>query len=130
MKTEKRKLGDFGESIAAKFLMKRGFVVVERNYNRPWGEIDLIVRKGGEFHFVEVKSAIKHGNSENYVNHETLRPEDNIHERKLQRMQKAIQTYCMEHDIAEEKIFIDAVVVNISEDYKKAKVILLPNIVL
>ncbi len=131
MASEKRKIGDFGESIAAKFLMKQGFVVVERNYLRPWGEIDLIVRKGSEYHFVEVKSSIVSNYSRNTsVTHETLRPEENIHEKKLLRMNKAVVTYCLEKGINEENVCIDAVIVKISPDFKKVKVILMDNIVL
>ncbi len=130
MKTERRKVGDFGESIALKFLMKRGFAFKERNYLRPWGEIDLIVQKGNEHHFIEVKSAVIHETGEIGVFHETIRPEENIHPAKMQRMQKAIHTYCAEHRIDNDKIFIDAVIVRISADHKKAKVILIDNIVL
>ena len=46
MKSKNRQIGDFGENIALKFLMKRGFALVEKNYLRPWGEIDLILKKG------------------------------------------------------------------------------------
>lgn len=54
--TEKRKTGDLGEDIAAMFLVKQGFSVVERNYLRKWGEIDIIAKKDGVLYFVEVKT--------------------------------------------------------------------------
>lgn len=130
MKTERRKLGDFGEAIALKFLMKRGFSFVEKNYLRPWGEIDLIVSKGKEYHFVEVKSSVIHETGDLNGNHETLRPEENIHPHKLQRMNKAVQTYSLEKSLSNENVFVDAVIVRISSDYKRAKVSFLENIVL
>lgn len=55
-KTEKRKTGDLGEDIAERFLVKRGFKILERNYLRKWGEIDIIAKKGGKLCFVEVKT--------------------------------------------------------------------------
>lgn len=55
-KTEKRKTGDLGEDIAAMFLMKQGFCIVERNYLRKWGEIDIIAKKAERLYFVEVKT--------------------------------------------------------------------------
>lgn len=130
MKTDKRKLGDFGESIALKFLMKRGFSLVERNYLRPWGEIDLIVKRGDEYHFVEVKSTVTYETGSKMVNHETMRPEENIHPHKLERMNKAIQTYSVENRILDSQACIDAVIVRISSDHKTAKVTFFENIVL
>ena len=51
-----KKEGDRGEKVAADFLEKRGFAVVDRNFRCRGGEIDLIVKRGGELHFVEVRS--------------------------------------------------------------------------
>ena len=55
-RTEKRKLGDIGENIACDFLKRRGFEIIERNYLRKWGEIDIVARKRNVIRFVEVKS--------------------------------------------------------------------------
>ncbi len=52
----KKKLGQEGEGIAASFLERQGFRLLERNYRSRWGEIDLIAEKGGEIFFVEVKT--------------------------------------------------------------------------
>ena len=56
MVTERRKTGDLGEEIAAQFLERKGFKVIERNFRKPWGEIDLIAEKGGGVRFIEVKA--------------------------------------------------------------------------
>ena len=94
-RTEKRKIGDIGENIACKFLMKRGFEVVEKNYSKKWGEIDIIARKGQKLHFIEVKTVTR--DSLEHVSPETdaYRPEDNLHPRKLQRLSRVIQTYLL-----------------------------------
>ena len=60
--TEKRKTGNLGEDLACRFLMKRGFDVIERNYLKKCGEIDIIATNKGKIHFIEVKS----------VSHETI----------------------------------------------------------
>ncbi len=127
MKTEKRKFGDFGENIAKKFLMKHSFEFLEANYLRPWGEIDLIVKKGKVTHFIEVKSSVSYETSKN-VTYETIRPEENIHPKKLERMYRAIETYCLEHGLDEENIQVDAVIVMISEDSRRAKVTYIENV--
>ncbi len=54
-RTEKRILGDLGEDLACKFLLKKDFVIIERNYLRKWGEIDIIAKKNAKIHFIEVK---------------------------------------------------------------------------
>lgn len=51
----KIQLGKKGEELARKFLNKKGFNIVERNFRCRFGEIDLILRKDKAFHFVEVK---------------------------------------------------------------------------
>ncbi len=94
-RTEKRKIGDIGENIAKRFLMKRGFEIVEQNYSRKWGEIDIIMKKGEKLHFIEVKSVTR--DSLKYVSPETdsYRPEDNLHPWKLKRLSRVIQTYLL-----------------------------------
>ena len=54
--TEKRKTGDLGEKLVSFALKKQGFSLVERNYLRKWGEIDIVAQKRGKIHFVEVKT--------------------------------------------------------------------------
>lgn len=48
-------LGRRGERIAEEYLAARGYVLVERNYRCPLGEIDLIFLDGRVLVFVEVK---------------------------------------------------------------------------
>ena len=49
--------GDASEDLATAFLEQEGFVIVERNYfARKLGEIDIIARKDGILHFIEVKA--------------------------------------------------------------------------
>ena len=54
---DRPRIGRLGEKIAADFLARRGAVVVARNVESPVGEIDLIVRLGGELAAVEVRTA-------------------------------------------------------------------------
>jgi putative endonuclease len=49
-------LGDAGENAAAKFLKKKGCVIVKRNWRSPSGEVDIIALDGEVLVFVEVKS--------------------------------------------------------------------------
>ncbi len=48
--------GNIGESAACKFLKKNGYKVIERNYRKRYGEIDIIAQKGEMYVFIEVKT--------------------------------------------------------------------------
>lgn len=52
---QRRMLGDWGEDLALRYLMHKGYTPVERNYRTPYGEIDLIVCDERTLIFVEVK---------------------------------------------------------------------------
>ncbi|MDP2651476.1 MAG: YraN family protein [bacterium] len=125
-RTPKRKLGDVGENIACEFLKKRGFEILDRNYLRKWGELDIVAKKGGMVRFVEVKSV-----SRENVTHGTnsYRPEDNMHPWKLKRLGRAIQTYLLEKNI-ESDWQLDVITVQINTTTRHARVELIENIII
>jgi putative endonuclease len=49
-------IGDWGESLARKFLRKKGYRFVASNFHSRMGEIDLIVEDRKTLVFVEVKT--------------------------------------------------------------------------
>jgi putative endonuclease len=49
-------LGKTGERLACRFLMRKGYEIIERNFKTPLGEIDLIAKKGCLLIFIEVKT--------------------------------------------------------------------------
>jgi len=52
-----RKKGSGGEELARKYLKRKGYSILDVNYQRPYGEVDIIARDGATIVFVEVKSA-------------------------------------------------------------------------
>ena len=52
---DKKSLGKFGEDKAVSFLRRKGYSIIQRNFNCRFGEIDIIARKGQFIAFVEVK---------------------------------------------------------------------------
>jgi Holliday junction resolvase-like predicted endonuclease len=84
------KTGKLGEDIAERFLKRKGYEIVQKNYWKPYGEIDIVCQKGDRLHFVEVKSISVDLNN---VTRERLRPEDNVHTSKLKKLGKVIQVY-------------------------------------
>jgi putative endonuclease len=53
---DRRILGQAGEHVAERELIRRGYEVVARNVRNRFGEIDLIMRDGRGYLFVEVKT--------------------------------------------------------------------------
>jgi putative endonuclease len=127
-----QKTGEIGENIAVKFLMKHGFSLLERNYTKKWGEIDIIAEKANKIYFVEVKSVSK--SNLDIVTHETLdqyHPEDNMHPWKLKRISRTIQTYLLSNKVGDEKEWqVDLLVVFLDLNNKKARIKVVSDIIL
>jgi uncharacterized protein (TIGR00252 family) len=49
-------LGFLGEHYAAEYLTRKGYTILERNYQTRQGELDIVAQKEGVICFVEVKS--------------------------------------------------------------------------
>lgn len=91
---DRRKVGKYGENIAADYLGSLGYQVLDRNYFTKYGEIDLICIKKNVLYFVEVKYRRN-------VNYGT--PKDGITPKKVQRIKKSAMVYLKE----ELKSFMD-----------------------
>lgn len=153
----KEKIGPLGEELVAKFLMKRGFTVIDRNFRRKWGELDVIATRKNVLHFVEVKSVskdvfdfprfISEMPRSGSVTHETsderkkssggstrkdrYRPEDNIHPMKVARLKRAIQSYLLSGRVSSEtKWQFDVAAVFIDSKSRKAKIDFIEDIIL
>ncbi len=53
---DRQALGKRGEEFTAAALAKRGYIILERNYRAPQGEVDLIALDGDTLAFIEVKT--------------------------------------------------------------------------
>ncbi|NBS41256.1 YraN family protein [bacterium] len=56
MTDPRRAFGDAGETLAASFLARAGFSILDRQVRTPFGEIDLVCEDGDELVFAEVKT--------------------------------------------------------------------------
>ncbi|MDQ3245033.1 MAG: YraN family protein [bacterium] len=131
-----QKIGEIGENIATKFLMKQDFVILERNYTKKWGEIDIIAQKDTRLYFVEVKtkSVFKYALEPQNVRYNTIdkyEAEDNMHPWKLKRLSRVIQTYLLSKKISEDTEWqVDLLVVFLDMENKKAKVKVVKDLIL
>ncbi len=65
--------------MAEKYLRKKGFSVLERNYKNKYGEIDIIAQSGDVLVFVEVRSS----STQNFGS-----PEETVDHKKMEKMKK------------------------------------------
>ena len=49
-------IGRKGEALAAKYYMRRGYLLLNHNYRTRMGELDLVLYKDGQLIFAEVKT--------------------------------------------------------------------------
>ena len=126
IQTQNQKTGRIGEDLACKFLVKHGYRVVQRNYLKVFGEIDIICTKDGILHFVEVKTVLRKTFSSNA---DEFRAEDNIHSSKLIRIGRTIEVYLNENPQGDEWQF-DVITIQLQEDTKVAAVNMLCDLII
>ncbi len=102
-----RAKGKDGEDIAAAFLQKLGYKVLEKNFQFGHGEIDIIVQDGNEIVFVEVKTrkSLEYGD-----------PEFAITKNKIGQIKKVATAYLVQKNITEQTCRIDAVAILIQNE--------------
>ncbi len=104
-------IGRKGERVAAEYLKKKGFTILEKNYKNPkgkqLGEIDIVTRKGKDIVFVEVKT--RRGEAGKAF------PEDNLTPGKLQKLEKIAVHYLQTHRERDTRYHFDAVTVLFNE---------------
>ncbi len=90
--THKSEIGKYGEDLACEYLVKHSFKIIERNFWKPWGELDIIAMAPDKtLVFVEVKTM-----RQNAAIAE-LNPEDNLTAAKLKKLQRTASLYANEH---------------------------------
>jgi putative endonuclease len=96
----KRRLGERGETIAARHLTRRGMVLLDRNWRCDAGEIDLVLRDGHVLVICEVKTrtSIDYG-----------APLEAIDRRKVDRLRRLAARWLRVHDCHPEDVRIDMV---------------------
>lgn len=84
---EGHSLGKRGEELAIRYLKRKGFKILERNFYTRWGEIDIVAQKNKRLHFVEVRTVSKRG---------LLDPRESLTTKKRNHLWKALHIYLKE----------------------------------
>jgi putative endonuclease len=103
---DNKEVGYKNESLAVDFLIKKGFIILNRNYRFSHFEIDIIAKKNDQIHFIEVK--FRRNNSYGY-------PESFVSKLQQERIKKASENYLYENNI-ELNIVFD--IISIEENNK------------
>lgn len=124
--SKSQKVGEIGENVACRHILGLGFEIVDRNYTKKWGELDIVAEKGRLIHFIEVKSVFCKNLDEEFL---MIRPEENLNTEKINRLKRTIQTYILEKKYNGEWQF-DLMCVYLDTENKKAKIKILENLIL
>ena len=96
----KKLLGGIGEKQAVKFLKGLGYKILEKNYKRATGEIDVIAKDGEFTVFVEVKTR-----SSNVCG----MPSEAVDRKKQEKYHKTAQYYLLEKGLIDTPCRFDVV---------------------
>ncbi len=88
--SKNQQIGERGERIAAISLMRQGFSIVERNVANKYGEIDIVAKKTGTYHFYEVKACTQGS---------WFNPAENMTPVKRRKFLVSVEHYCLGHRI-------------------------------
>lgn len=94
-----REKGMEAENMAVSFLVKSGFEIIDRNFFSKFGEIDIIAKKGGVVHFVEVKSG------------KNFEPIYAITHKKMEKIIKSINYYILKNSLSNIEFCIDGIII-------------------
>jgi len=125
LKSKTSRIGSIGEDIACTFLQGKGFSIIERNFRRPWGEIDIIAEKQGIVRFVEVKALSV--SLDDISRENSYWPEEQIHPAKLRKIVRTAELYMANRKDGRE-FQIDSVGVLMDQMTRKARCRLLEQI--
>lgn len=128
---EKNVTGAYGEQIAVNYLKKKGLTILNTNYLKKWGEIDIVARETGKVRFVEVKTVSYETKAalEQAISRGTWRPEENVHVSKIIKLNRAIESWLMENNY-EGDWEIDVIAVRIVPRERYASVKYIKNVIL
>ncbi len=114
-------LGSLGEKIACRFLVGKGYAIIETNFRKPWGEIDVVGSKDGLLTFFEVKTRAKSGFP--------VLPEEQVNQKKMVRLARSIETYMNERKIPlTQPIQLDVLALELDFERRKSKIRHIKNI--
>lgn len=121
-----REIGNIGEDLASEIVVSLGYLVLDRNYLRKTGKIDIICLKNNKIVFFEVKTILI--NHISGVTREIYYPENNISKTKIQKINKTASYYLSEKHINDQYFEISSISIFLDTDLKLLNYSIINNI--
>ena len=102
-----QQIGKFGEDEAVKYLIKKGYKILDRNFECSQGEIDIIALDKKEVVFIEVKTRTNISFGE---------PAEAVNYYKAKHLLSSIEYYIYKRNLMEEFIRIDIIEVYVKNN--------------
>jgi putative endonuclease len=112
--TQKITIGKEGEKIAAAYLEKNGYRIIEINFRCPIGEIDIVAKEKNDLVFVEVKT--RKSIALGY-------PEQAVGIRKQKKMSQLALWYMQKRKIADTNARFDVVAITLIPENNEVRLI-------
>lgn len=109
--SQNRRFGNWGEGIVCEMLKsEKGMKILDRNFLRKCGELDIVAEKDGTLHFIEVKTVTREITTYDglviaFDDLQAYNPLDHVDRRKMLRMKRTISVYLAEKHVSHETPF-------------------------
>jgi len=110
---QNQELGAYGEKLAAEFLVRQGYRILEMNVKDSYQELDIIAVKGKWLVFVEVKTRLSQAYGDGI---------ESMSQKKQRALKYAISQYIAKHRLYQKEPRGDLILVNIDKYKKTAKI--------
>jgi len=108
-----QKVGQFGETLAKNYLIKKGYAIIDQNIHEGKQEIDILAKIKDIFVFIEVKTRASNTDGTAV---------DAMTRRKTANLKKAVKKYIDKKNIDANFIRVDLIAIDIDKLSKKANI--------
>jgi putative endonuclease len=117
-KTDTLTTGRLGEAFAVEYLVGQGYEILEKNYQKQFGEVDIVAREQGTIVFIEVKT--RHSNLFGA-------PPEAVNGRKQRQLSKIAQDYLLTHQLHDMAARFDVIGVTLDQHHRPTTIELIRN---
>lgn len=109
----KKTIGNYGESLAIRYLLVKGYNILDNHFSSRFGEIDIIAQKEGRIHFIEVKTR-----TSDYFG----LPEEAMTKMKIKKLLITSRNYIYKKKIDTDNYQLDLIAIKIKRQDKKIRI--------